>query len=110
VYRSFAKLVARPTIASSHAAFDGEDINAAPSEITRLQMKTPPDHETQKLLVKGGRNVAAAPTKNIENNPMQSSRRRLQPTVWTENLTRRANQRHNFIIPEFAKTSACAQY
>ena len=47
--------------------------------------------------------VAAAPTKNIENNPMQSSRRPPQPTVWTENLTRRANQRHNFIIPEFAK-------
>jgi hypothetical protein len=47
--------------------------------------------------------VAAAPTKNIENNPMQSSRRPPQPTAWTENLTRRANQRHNFIIPEFAK-------
>jgi hypothetical protein len=49
------------------------------------------------------RRVAAAPSKNIENNPMQSSRRPPQPTVWTENLTRRANQRHNFIIPEFAK-------
>ena len=49
------------------------------------------------------RRVAAAPTKNIENNPMQSSRRPPQPTVWTENLTRRANQRHSFIIPEFAK-------
>jgi hypothetical protein len=49
------------------------------------------------------RRVAAARTKNIENNPMQSSRRPPQPTVWTENLTRRANQRHNFIIPEFAK-------
>jgi hypothetical protein len=49
------------------------------------------------------RRVAAAPTKNIENNPMQSSRRPPQPTVWAENLTRRANQRHNFIIPEFAK-------
>jgi hypothetical protein len=49
------------------------------------------------------RRAAAAPTKNIENNPMQSSRRPPQPTVWTENLTRRANQRHNFIIPEFAK-------
>ena len=34
---------------------------------------------------------------------MQSSRRRPQPAVWAENLTRRANQRHNFIIPEFAK-------
>jgi hypothetical protein len=43
------------------------------------------------------------PTKNIENNPMQSSRRPPQPAVWAENLTRRANQRHNFIIPEFAK-------
>jgi hypothetical protein len=40
---------------------------------------------------------------NIENNPLQSSRRPPQPTVWTENLTRRANQRHNFIIPEFAE-------
>jgi hypothetical protein len=48
------------------------------------------------------RRVAAALTKNIENNPMHSSRRPAQPTVWTENLTRRANQRHNFIIPEFA--------
>jgi len=48
------------------------------------------------------RRVAAAPTKNIENNPMQSSRRPPQPTVWTENLTRRANQQHHFIIPEFA--------
>ena len=55
------------------------------------------------------RRVAAAPTKNIENNPMQSSRRPPQPTVWTENLTRRANQRHNFIIPEFAKRRR-AQY
>jgi len=45
------------------------------------------------------RRVAAASTKNIENNPMQSSRRPPQPTVWAENLTRRANQRHNFIIP-----------
>jgi hypothetical protein len=57
---------------------------------------------------------AAAPgrrgsTKNIENNPMQSSRQQPQPTVWTENLTRRANQRHNFIIPEFAKRQR-AQY
>ena len=33
---------------------------------------------------------------------MQSSRRPPQPTVWTENLTRRANQQHHFIIPEFA--------
>jgi hypothetical protein len=49
------------------------------------------------------RRVAAAPTKNIENNPMQSSRRPPQPAVWTENLTRRANQRHNFIIPELAR-------
>jgi len=49
------------------------------------------------------RRVAAAPTKNIENNPMQSSRRPPQPAVWAENLTRRANQRHNFIIPEIAK-------
>ncbi|MEH2550728.1 hypothetical protein V1283_007373 [Bradyrhizobium sp. AZCC 2262] len=49
------------------------------------------------------RRAAATPTKNIENNPMQSSRRPPQPTVWAENLTRRANQRHNFIIPEFAK-------
>ena len=47
--------------------------------------------------------LAAAPTKNIENNPMQSSRRPPQSTVWTENLTRRANQRHNFTIPESAK-------
>jgi nitroreductase len=47
--------------------------------------------------------VAAAPIKNIENNPMQSSRRPPQPAVWTENLTRRANQRHKFIIPEFAE-------
>ena len=46
------------------------------------------------------RSRAAAPTKNIENNPMHSSRRPPQPTVWTENLTRRANQRHNFIIPK----------
>jgi hypothetical protein len=46
------------------------------------------------------RPAAAASTKNIENNPMQSSRRPPQPTVWTGNLTRRANQRHNFIIPE----------
>jgi hypothetical protein len=49
------------------------------------------------------RRVTAAPTKNIENNPMQSSRRPPQPAAWTENLTRRANQRHNFIIPEFAE-------
>ena len=42
-------------------------------------------------------------TQNIENNPMQSSRRPPQPAVWAENLTRRANQRHNFIIPEFVK-------
>jgi hypothetical protein len=49
------------------------------------------------------RGVAVASTKNIENNPMQSSRRPAQPTVWTGNLTRRANQRHNFIIPEFAR-------
>jgi hypothetical protein len=49
------------------------------------------------------RRAAAAPTKNIENNPMQSSRRPPQPAAWTENLTRRANQRHNMIIPEFAK-------
>jgi hypothetical protein len=55
------------------------------------------------------RRVAAAPIKNIENNPMQSSRRRPQPATWTENLTRRANQRHNFIIPEFAKRRR-AQY
>jgi hypothetical protein len=34
---------------------------------------------------------------------MQSSRRPQRPTVWAENLTRRANQRHNFIIPEFAE-------
>jgi hypothetical protein len=34
---------------------------------------------------------------------MQSSRRPPQPAAGTENLTRRANQRHNFIIPEFAK-------
>jgi hypothetical protein len=47
--------------------------------------------------------VAAAPTKNIENNPMHSSRAPPQPTVRTENLTRRANQRHNFIIPTSAK-------
>jgi hypothetical protein len=26
----------------------------------------------------------AAPTKNIENNPMQSSRQPTQPTVWTD--------------------------
>jgi hypothetical protein len=45
--------------------------------------------------------AAVASTKNVENNPMQSSRRPPQPAVWTENLTRRANQRHNFIIPEF---------
>jgi hypothetical protein len=44
-----------------------------------------------------------ASTKNIENNPMQSSRAPPQPTVWTENLTRRANQRHNFIIPKSTK-------
>ena len=49
------------------------------------------------------RGVAAAPTKNIENNPMQSSRQQPQPTVWTGNLTRQANQRHSFMIPEFAK-------
>jgi hypothetical protein len=49
------------------------------------------------------RRGTAAPTKNIENNPMQSSRRPPQPIAWAENLTRRANQRHNFIIPEFAK-------
>jgi hypothetical protein len=49
------------------------------------------------------RRAAAAHNKNIENNPMQSSRRPPQPTVWAENLTRRANQRHNFTIPEFAE-------
>ena len=49
------------------------------------------------------RRVATAPTKNIENNPMQSSRRPPQLAAWTENLTRRANQRHNFIIPELAE-------
>jgi hypothetical protein len=48
---------------------------------------------------------AAAPGRrgsyqNIENNPMHSSRRPSQPTVWTEYLTRRANQRHDFIIPK----------
>jgi hypothetical protein len=52
------------------------------------------------------RRIAAASTQNIENNPMQSSRRLPQPAVSTENLTRRANQRHNFIIPEFAKRRA----
>ena len=49
------------------------------------------------------RRVAAAATKNIENNPMQRCRRPAHPTVWTENLTRRANQRHNFILTKSAK-------
>jgi hypothetical protein len=49
------------------------------------------------------RRVAAAPTKNIENNPMQSSRRAPQSTVWTEYLTRRANQQHNFTIAKSAQ-------
>jgi hypothetical protein len=47
--------------------------------------------------------LVAAPTKNIENNPMHSSRRPPRPTVRTENLTRRANQRHNFIIPKSSR-------
>ena len=60
-------------------------------------------NKTRRLPDSAAAPVAAAPTKNIENNPMQSSRRPPQPTVRTENLTRRANQRHNFIIPEFAE-------
>jgi hypothetical protein len=49
------------------------------------------------------RRAAAARTKNIENNPMQSSRWPPQPAAWTENLTRRANQQHNLIITKSAR-------
>jgi hypothetical protein len=53
--------------------------------------------------------AAAAATKNIENNPMQSSRRPSQPTVRTEYLTRRANHQHNFIIAKSVEATAGAQ-
>ena len=49
------------------------------------------------------RRLAAALTKNVENNPMHSNRRPSQPTVGTENLTHRANQRHDFTIPKSEK-------
>ncbi len=43
------------------------------------------------------------PTKNIENNPMQGSRQSPARMLWAKYLTRRANQRHSFIIAQSVK-------
>ena len=91
------------------AATRCEDANGIPALLKNTYFSTLECIE--RSLLRGfrrapSRSLAAAPTKNIENNPMQSSRRPPQPAVWAENLTRRANQRHNFIIPEFAKRRA----
>jgi hypothetical protein len=48
--------------------------------------------------------AAVAPTKKYrKTTPCKVAGGPPQPTVWTENLTRRANQRHNFTITKSAK-------
>src|SRR6266576_3171394 len=46
------------------------------------------------------RYVAVAPNKNIENDPMQGSRQSPARMRFGQYLTRRANQRHSFIIAQ----------
>ena len=54
------------------------------------------------------RRVAVAPAKNIENNPMQSSRAVAGTGALSRYLTRRANQPHDPIIAKSIEPAAGA--